>query len=165
METYATTDQGSQRRRVVPLGHVEDLHGTVYVIATTVHATSHALEVAGAFAKERGKAVSVLVSAPQRITITSARAGVYNLPIEFPEVPGRATPEAVHNLVASEQRLVDVHLTDARDAEGFGKVLPPSATVVLAGPLHHFVEAQEQRLARKLATMGFDVIFLPCPDE
>jgi hypothetical protein len=154
-----------QRRRVVPLGHVDGAHGAVYVIATTVHATSHALDVAGALAKEQGKAIRVLVSAPQRITITSARAGVYNLPIEFPEGPGRATPEAVQNLVASGPGLVDVQITDARDAQGFSKVLPPSATVVLAGPLHHFVEAQEQRLARKLATMGFDVILLPCPDE
>jgi hypothetical protein len=37
--------------------------------------------------------------------------------------------------------------------------------VVLAGPLHHFVETREQPLARKLAAMGYDVIFLPCPDE
>jgi hypothetical protein len=165
MDTYSTADREFQHRRVVPLGHVDDPHEAVYVIATTVHATSHALDVAGVLAKEQGKAVRVLVSAPQRITITSARAGVHNLPIELPPVPGRATPEAVHNLVASEQRLVDVQVTDARDAQGFGKVLPPSATVVLAGPLHHFVEAQEQRLARKLATMGFDVILLPCPDE
>jgi hypothetical protein len=76
-----------------------------------------------------------------------------------------ATAEGVRNLVAGEHRRADVVVTEARDARGFAHVLPPSATVILAGPIHHFVETQEQRLARKLATMGFEVIFLPCPDE
>jgi hypothetical protein len=149
----------------VSLGQVKDPLGTVYVVATRVHATSHALDVAGSLAREQGKNVTVLVSAPRRLTITSARAGVYNLPVEFPEVPGRATAEAVRNLVASEHRLADVVVTEARDARGFAHVLPPSAAVVLAGPIHHFVETHEQRLARKLSTMAYEVIFLPCPDE
>jgi hypothetical protein len=165
MGTYATSDQGSQRRSVVPLGHVTDPHATIYVVATRIHATIHALDVAGSLAREQGKTVTVLVSAPQRFTVTSARAGVYNLPVEFPEVPGMATAEAVRNLVASEHRLADVVVTEARDARGFAQVLPPSVAVVLAGPIHHFVETHEQRLARKLSTMGYDVIFLPCPDE
>lgn len=165
MDTYATTDPGPQPRPVVSQARIKDPQDTVYVVATRICATSHALDVAGALAREQGKSVTVLVSAPQRFTITSARAGVYNLPIEFPEVPGRATPEAVHNLVASEHRLADVVVTEARDARGFAQVLPPSVAVVLAGPIHHFVETQEQRLARKLATMGFEVIFLPCPNE
>jgi hypothetical protein len=165
MNTHATLDEESQRCPVVALGDVRDAHGSIYVVTTTVHATSHALDVAGALAREQGKKVRVLVSAPERITITSARAGVHDLPIELPEAPGRATPEAVQNLVAREHRLVDVVVTDARDARAFAKVLPPSAAVVLAGPIHQFVETQEQRLARKLATMGYDVIFLPCPDE
>jgi hypothetical protein len=165
MGTYATSDQGSQRRPAVPLGQVKDPLGTVYVVATRVHATSHALDVAGSLAREQGKTVTVLVSAPQHLTITSARAGVYNLPVQLPEVPGRATAEAVRNLVASEHRLADVVITEARDARGFAQVLPPSAAVVVAGPIHHFVETHEQRLARKLATMGYNVIFLPCPDE
>jgi hypothetical protein len=75
------------------------------------------------------------------------------------------TAEAVRNLVASEHRSADVVVTEAHDARDFAQVLPPSAAVVLAGPIHHFVETHEQRLARKLATMGYEVIFLPCPDE
>jgi hypothetical protein len=165
METNATPDEGSQRRPVVPLGHVKDPQETIYVVATTVHATTHALDVAGALAREQGKAVKVLVSAPVHITITSARAGVYNLPFELPEAPGRATPGAVQNLVARERRPVDVVVTDAHDARGFAKVLPLSAAVVVGGPIHHFVETREQRLTRQLVTMGYDVIFLPCADE
>jgi hypothetical protein len=165
MDTYATTDEASPRRPAVPLGHVEDRQGAVYVVATTIHATSHALDVAGALAREQGRRVTVLVSAPPRVTITSARAGVYDLPVPLPEVPGKATVDAVRQLVTSGHRVADVVVTEARDARGFAQVLPVSAAVVLAGPIHHFVETQEQRLARKLATMGYDVVFLPCPDE
>jgi hypothetical protein len=165
MDTFATNDRGPQPRPLVSQGRIKDPQETVYVVATRIYATSHALDVAGALAREQGKSVTVLVSAPQRFTISSVRAGVYNLPVHFPEVPGRATAEAVRNLVAGEHRLADVVVTEARDARGFAHVLPPSATVILAGPIHHFVETQEQRLARKLSTMGFDVIFLPCPDE
>jgi hypothetical protein len=125
---------------------------------------SHALEVASALAREQDKGVTVLVSSPERITITSARANVYNLPVEFPTEPGTATPEAVRHLVANEHRAAEVQVTDARDARGFAKALPPSASVVVAGPIHHFVETHEQRLARTLTTLGYDVVFLPCRD-
>jgi hypothetical protein len=165
MDTYATTDEASPRPPALPIGHVEEPQAVVYVIATTIRATSHALDVAGALAREQGKRVTVLVSAPPRVTITSARAGVYDLPVPLPEVPGKATVDAVRNLVISDHRLADVMVTEARDARGFAQVLPASAAVVLAGPIHHFVETQEQRLARRLATMGYDVVFLPCPDE
>jgi hypothetical protein len=83
----------------------------------------------------------------------------------LPEVPGKATVDAVRQLVTSGHRVADVVVTEASDARGFAQVLPASAAVVLAGPIHHFVETQEQRLARRLATMGYDVVFLPCPDE
>jgi hypothetical protein len=165
MDTHTVSDEGSQRRAIVPPEPRTNLAASIYVVATTVHATSHALDVAGMLANEQGKNVRVLVSAPEHITVTSGRAGVHNLPIELPEFPGRATPEAVQDLIASEHRLVDLVVTDAHDAREFAKVLPPSASVVLSGPLRHFIETHEQRLARKLAPMGYDVIFLPCPDE
>ncbi|MGE4056945.1 MAG: hypothetical protein AB7F99_19320, partial [Vicinamibacterales bacterium] len=96
---------------------------------------------------------------------TSARAHVYNLPLELPATAGQATPGAIRHPVARDLREADVQVNEAGDARGFTKVLPPDASVVLAGPIHHFVETQEQRLARKLTTLGYDVIFLPCPDE
>jgi hypothetical protein len=149
----------------VRLGYVEDPQQMIYVVATAVRVTSHALEVATTLARERNQGVTVLVSAPERITITSARAHVYNLPVELPSAAGQATPEAIGHLVASYHREADVRVTEARDARDFAKILPPDASVVLAGRIHHFVETQEQRLARKLTTLGYDVIFLPCPDE
>jgi hypothetical protein len=165
MDTNTTSAEGSQRRPLVPLGRVEEAQRTIYVVATTVRATLHALDVASALAKERGKDITVLVSTPERVTISSARAHVYNLPVELPPALRAATPEAIRNLVASEHREAEVRVTDARDARGFAGILPPSASVVLAGPIHHFVETQEQRLARRLTTLGYEVVFLPCADE
>jgi hypothetical protein len=164
MDMHTASGEESQRRPSAPLSHA-DREQQIYVVATTLGATSEALEVASALAREQGKSVTVLVTTPERITISSARAHVYNLPVELPDEPGKATPEAVRHLVASEHRAVDVQITDARDARGFAMVLPPSARVVVAGPIHHFVETQEQRLARKLATLGYKVIFLPRPAE
>jgi hypothetical protein len=160
-----TTSAVESPRPIVRLGSVDDPRQTIYIVATTVRATSHALKVATTLARERKKGVTVLVSAPERITITSARAHVYNLPVELPVAAGQATPDAIRHLVASDHRGADVRVTEARHAHGFAKILPPAASVVLAGPIHHFVETQEQRLARKLTTLGYDVIFLPCPDE
>jgi hypothetical protein len=160
-----TTSAVESPRPIVRLGYVEDPQQMIYVVATTVRATSHALEVATTLARERNQGVTVLVSAPERITITSARAHVYNLPVELPAAARHATPEAIRHLVASDHREANVRVTDARDARGFAKVLPPDSRVVLAGPIHHFLETQEQRLARKLSTLGFDVIFLPSTDE
>jgi hypothetical protein len=160
-----TTSAVESPRPIVRLGYIEDTQQMIYVVATTVRATSHALAVATTLARERNQGVTVLVSAPEHITITSARAHVYNLPVELPAAAGQATPEAIRHLVDSDHREADVRVTEARDAGGFAKVLPPDASVVLAGPIHHFVETREQRLARKLTTLGYDVIVLPCPDE
>jgi hypothetical protein len=164
MDRNATDDGDGWRKRPTTTIADERQHG-IYVIATTLRTTSHALDVASALAREHDQGVAVLVPSPVRLTISSARAGVHNLPVELPEVPGRATLETVRSLVADEHRLADVRVTDARDARGFANVLPPSATVILAGPIHHFLETREQRLARTLTSLGYDVIFLPCPDE
>ncbi|MGE4054613.1 MAG: hypothetical protein AB7F99_07425, partial [Vicinamibacterales bacterium] len=149
-----TTSAVESPRPIVRLGYVEDPQQMIYVVATTVRATSHALEVATTLARGRNQGVTVLVSAPERITITSARAHVYNLPLELPATAGQATPGAIRHPVARDLREADVQVTEAGDARGFAKVLPPDASVVHAGPIHHFVETQEQRLARKLTTLG-----------
>jgi hypothetical protein len=165
MDTDTVPDQESQPHPIGPLAPGEDQQRTIYVIATTLRATSHALDVASALAHEHGKNVAVLVSSPERITITSARAHVYNLPVELPAAPGTATLEAVRNLVTTAHRDTAVRVTAARDARGFARILPQSASVVLAGPIHHFVETPPQCLARKLTALGYDVVFLPCADE
>jgi hypothetical protein len=161
METNTTTS-GRSRGTLVAPGALDGLQRGVFVIATTVRATQHALDVARTLAHGQGQDVTVLVSSPEHATITSARAHVYHLPVEFPEPPDRATEDAVRHLVADEDRNAVVRVTDARDARSFAKALPPSATVVLAGPIHRFVETREQRLARELNAFGYDVVFLPC---
>ncbi len=137
---------------------------SVYVVATTLAATARALKVARALASEYGREITMLVSPHKRITISSARAHVYDLPIEDPDGPRNATPEAVRDLVASERGEAHVLVKDTRGARDFAQLLPLGASVVLAGPIHQFVETREQRLARKLTNLGYDVTFLPCAE-
>ncbi len=162
METNTTDSEGSQRERVGASVRDGLQHG-IYVVATTLPATTHALRVAEALASAQRSDVTVLVSPPDRVTVSSARAHVYDVPVEYDSQ--QITPEAVKDLVAREHAPADIQTTDTRSAGHLVSVLPPSSTVVLAGAIHHFIATYEQRLARKLAQLGYDVIFLPCPDE
>jgi hypothetical protein len=119
--------------------------------------------VAEALASEQRAGVTVLVCSPERVTVSSARAHVYDVPVEYDSQ--HVTPEAVKNLVAREHAAADVQTTDTRSVSCLVNVLPPSSTVVLTGTIHPFIETHEQRLARKLTKSGYDVIFLPCPNE
>jgi hypothetical protein len=163
METNTTDSEGSQRRAHVGASVRDEVQHGIYVVATTLPATTRALRVAEALASEQRSDVTVLVSPPERVTVSSARAHVYDLPVEYESQ--QITPEVVKDLVVCEHAPADVQTTDTRRAGHLVSVLPPSSTVVLAGALHHFIETHEQRLARKLATSGYNVVFLPCSDE
>ena len=163
METNTSDSEGSQRRAHVTPSVPGGLQHSVYVIATTLPATTRALKVAEALARGQRAGVTVLVSPPERVTVSSARAHVYDLPVEYDSQ--QIAPETVKDLVAREHAAADVQTTDTRIAGHLVNVLPRSATVVLAGALHHFIETHEQRLARKLTTSGYNVVFLPCSDE
>jgi hypothetical protein len=99
------------------------------------------------------------------LTISSARAHVHDLPVADPEALPGVTPESVRALLAAQKVSAEVLSTDARTSGGLVRLLPPKSRVVLAGTMHHFVEAREQRLARTLVSLGYDVTFVPCPDR
>jgi hypothetical protein len=165
MDTKTAASDASQRRPHVAASVVDKIQQRVYVVATTLPATTHALRVAEALAKERGTGVTVLASLPERVTVSSARANVYDLPVPYAAEPQQVTPETAKDLVAREHSGASVQTTNASDVRHLAQVLPRSATVVLAGAIHHFIESREQRLARRLTTLGYDVVFLPCPEE
>ncbi len=139
-----------------------ETRGFVYVVATTLAATAHALDVARALASEARKPVTVLVSRPRRLMLNSSIAHAYNLQVEDVEARDRATIDEIRGLVLSEANpAISVVETDAHRAAEFAHVLPRGATVVLAGPIHHFLETHEQVLARKLTKLGYETVFLP----
>jgi hypothetical protein len=137
----------------------------VYVIATRRRDTIHALTVAQALAHEQHRRVSLLVSPPQRITISSARANVRNLVVEVPVPADLVTPDTAKALLTPFGGEVDLQIADVHEAPQFAVVIPTGATVVIAGAVHHFRESHEQRLARKLTDRGYQVVFLPGLDS
>jgi hypothetical protein len=165
MDTNLTAGDPWQRRPHVATGVVDELPHGVYVIATTLPATTHALRVAEALARERGIGVAVLASPPEHVTVSSARAHAFNLPVDYGDEAQRVTPDAASDLIAREHSAASIRTTMTRDAHHLARVLPRTATLVLAGAIHQFIESPEQRLARKLTGFGFDVVFLPCPEE
>jgi hypothetical protein len=165
MSTLTTSADPFQRPSFAAHSDAESSPHTVYVVATTLPATAHALNVARALSVRHGNSIVVIVAPCRPITISSARAHAYNLPVEDPDAPQRATPEAVRDLVARDQAEARVLVNDAHNAGSLAQLLPPRASVVLAGPIHQFVETREQQLARKLTDMGYDVTFVPCRDK
>jgi hypothetical protein len=67
----------------------------------------------------------------------------------------------VRDLIACRYSGVAMTVTGANAMRDVVAALPSAASVVLAGPIHRFIESDEQRLARTLANLGFDVTFLP----
>jgi hypothetical protein len=120
----------------------------VYVVATGTDPTRHALGVAQALAKTRGTSVVLVVPPPEQ------------------------RPHSAAEMIPTTRAFV---AADAPDAHvllgpygGLGRVsqlLPLGSTIVLSGPIRHFLETDEQHLARKLATRGHEVVFLPSHDN
>jgi hypothetical protein len=133
----------------------------IWLIATTRAATAHALAIAAPLAHEQHRSVTVLASQPRHVTVSSVRANVHDLPMELPLDPETVTADQLPALLAEAKCAARIEPTEAYAARELAGILPAGATVVLAGPIHHFVEAREQRLARRLANMGFEVVFLP----
>jgi hypothetical protein len=110
----------------------------VFVIATTADETRHAL------------------------TVSSARAGVHDLPVDDLSVPD---PELSDGVVRRLADRLDIHPTitviSGWSLQRLLSVLPSGATVVICGSMNHFVETPEQKIARELSRRQFDVVFLP----
>jgi len=137
---------------------------SVVALATTSGAARHALAVARALAERRHAELSILAVQPAPVTISSARAHAYNVPLDQWDPDPIASPDFVRSLAAAEApdaRIVIGRSFEARDVRS---AMPSGATVVVSGPARRFLESPEQRLARHLANGGFDVVFLPAVD-
>jgi hypothetical protein len=123
----------------------EQQHETpVYVVATRADPTRHALTVAQALAKTRGTSVVIVVPPPE----------------QMPRCAVEAVP-TTRALVAADAPDAHVLFGPYGGLDRVSQLLPIGATIVLSGPIRHFLETDEQHLARKLATRGHEVVFLP----
>jgi hypothetical protein len=118
----------------------------VYVVATRTDATRHALGVAQSLAKSRDTSVVIVVPPPEPA------------PLDAPDtIQSRA-------LIAADAPDARVLLGPRGGLRRVSRFLPLKSTIVLSGPVRHFLETGEQQLARALATRGHEVVFLPSPN-
>jgi hypothetical protein len=115
----------------------------VYVVATRADPTRHALVVAQSLARTRDTSVVIVVPPPERVA--------------------RNSPETIQTraLVAADAPDARVLLGPHGGLRRVSRLLPLGSTIVLSGPIRHFLETDEQHLARELATRGHEVVFLP----
>ena len=134
----------------------------VFVIATTVDGTRHALEVAQTLAVGAHADLSVVVPLPERVTVSSARAGVHELPVDDLAHPdGELSDCVVRALVERMDLHPKITVMNGWSLQRLLGVLPSGATVVICGSMNHFIETPEQKIARELSRRQFDVVFLP----
>jgi hypothetical protein len=133
----------------------------VFALATTSDSTRHAVAIARALAENRGAPLSIIAAIPERVTISSARAHAYRVPADEWDPHPMASPDAVRALADAEAPGARIVVGRSMEPRDIGTILPPGATVVVSGPVRHFLESREQRLARALAKAGFDIVFLP----
>jgi hypothetical protein len=83
----------------------------VFVIATTGDETRHALAVGQALAAGAKADLSVVVPVPERVTVSSARAGVHDLPVDD---LSRPDPELSHGAVRRLAERLGTHPSKPR---------------------------------------------------
>jgi hypothetical protein len=135
---------------------------SVYVIATTLDAMRQTLEFGQRLAAAEHADLAVIVPLPERVTVSSARAHVRDVPVEDADHPDpELTVPAVRALAGRFALNPEIRATTGLDAPKMASILPPGATIVVCGRAHRFLETPEQRVARYLSQRQFDVVFLP----
>ena len=106
----------------------------MFVVATTLDETRHALEVARPLACGCGCRLAVVVPPTDHVTVSSGRAHAYRLPADELTSDPVVTEEIVRTLTADLNPPAEVMVAPGT-VEALAGVLPPGATVVIAGPL------------------------------
>lgn len=137
----------------------------IFVVATTLAETRHALDVAQPLATRAGSRLAVVVPVVNHATVSSARANVHDLDVAAldaldPQMSASRLRTLFSTLLLEPEVIVVSALTAARIAA----IVPAGSTVIVCGPLHRFFETRQQRIARDLARRLQDVVFLPHPD-
>jgi hypothetical protein len=134
----------------------------VFVLATATEPTRHALLVARALSHDRHAGLDIIVAPKEALTVSSGRAHVEALAVDDFDPRPFASPDVVRALAATDAPDARVIVGPSMKSKDLSALLPSHATVVLSGPIRHFLESPEQRLGRKLTKGGYDVVFIPC---
>jgi hypothetical protein len=134
----------------------------VFALATSRWETRRAIEVAQRLAAAAGSDLAIVVPLPEQLSVSSARANVYDVAVDDAEHPDpKLSVALVHELTRALPARPQMIVMRGFAARHLASVVPAGATVVICGPMHRLLETPEQRLARQLAKQKFDVVFLP----
>ena len=137
----------------------------IFVLATTLDETRHALEVAQSLAETSRSELAVIVPLADHATVSSARANVEGLDVADLDVfDPDLTASSVRSLFAMLSLEPEVIVSPALSSSRIAQIVPAGSTVIICGPMHRFFETRQQRIVRELAKRGQDVVFLPFPD-
>ncbi len=127
----------------------------IYVVATTVAATSDAITAASAFAK----------STDARIHVIAARPMPPEWSLHQQSAPVEAFARQIKQSVDGEEVRIDVFPCVCRRLIDVTQLLPRNGIVVIAGPSHRWWPTREQRLAHDLTGLGHRVMFVHTAGE
>jgi RES domain-containing protein len=137
----------------------------IFVVATTLAETRHALEMAQSLAHHSDSALSVVVPLVTHATIGSARANVHDLDVaDLDTLDPELSVSSVRALFTTWSLEPEIIVVPTLGVPPIASVVPADSTVIVCGPMHRFFETRQQRIVRELAKRLQDVVFLPFPD-
>lgn len=129
---------------------------TVYVVATTFEGTRAALAAAIPLARGSGARLALLV--PQVVP--------YPLPVDGPVDSTAFTADRYRDLVHELDGEADIRVCLCRHADDvIWQMLPSQAAVVVGGSAGTWRASREERLERRLAHLGYRVVFAPIAER
>ncbi len=133
----------------VPTAEESNLKFNIAVVFTSVHATLAALKEAGNLASQLGARITLVV--PEEVP--------YALPLETPQIPVLFTEHRFRVIASQSPVETNVHICLCRDRfSALKSALKPGSIVVLGGRKRWW-PTKDQRLARDLESVGYEVIF------
>jgi hypothetical protein len=124
----------------------------VYVIATSVEGTRAAL--AAGIPLARGSGASIVVLVPQVVP--------YPVPLDRPVDSPALVVEQYRDLLRDLGSRAEIRVCLCRDADDvLRQALPAKGTVVVGGSAGRWRSSHEERLARRLAHLGYRIVFAP----
>jgi hypothetical protein len=137
----------------------------IFIVATTLGETRHALDVARSLANRADARLGVVVPLANHAMLSSARANVHDLDVaDLDQLDPELNVSSVRGLLMRMSLAGEIVVAPDLSLSSIESIAPAGSTVIVCGPMHRFLETRQQRIARGLANRSYDVVFLPFPD-
>jgi hypothetical protein len=137
----------------------------IFIVATTLGETRHALDVARSLADRADARLGVIVPVATHAMMSSARANVDGLDAaDLDQLDPELNVSSVRSLLMEMSLEAEIIVAPDLNLPSIESITPVRSTIIVCGPMHRFIETRQQRIARELAKRLHDVVFLPSPD-